>query len=162
MEQKRRLLLKGHLGPSVIAILLVALSSSACTKQQSATPGKTPPVPLAVDWNASSSALSPGDQSLIRSALATQSDIRSILPTGTHPDIVQADINGSAGVLYASERLDSDGSIIPTEGLVLLVRRSSAGSWAVVPPQDAGFCDIVKNLPPGVIDQPSTSISAGC
>ncbi|MDQ1537789.1 MAG: hypothetical protein QOE58_2182 [Actinomycetota bacterium] len=143
----------GHCRTQLIASAILLLLTSGCGHSPSAT----------IDWHPSPSTLSEGDGRQIRAALSHEAKgLERQLPPGTHLGVVQATASGSTAVLYASEVQNSDGSVVPTEGILILGTRSTGAEWTVVFPGDPGFCQALNSAPASVLDPVVKSHFVGC
>jgi hypothetical protein len=99
----------------------------------------------------------------VKHALASEaSSLQALVPQGTHLEVTQADIEAPWGVLYTTERNDTDNSTVATEGLVLLLTKTASGTWALVSEASPGFCSALGRMPTNLIDASFKNHFIGC
>lgn len=121
------------------------------------TPGvpapASPSVPTgaAMRWAVPAAELPADVAEPLRSAVIASEVLRRFVPPARYVELEHAKVAGDWGVLYGSLRYDTDGSPVPTEPLMVLVKRTATG-WQTLTAQDREFCTSLKQMPDSVVD----------
>lgn len=118
---------------------------------------------LVIKWGPRASGALGRDAPEITRALASAAPIlRPLVPQAVHLEVTDARIEGSSGLLYGTERADVNDSVVPTEGLILILSKATRGTWKVVPEGSPEFCHAISLLPPGLMNTSFRSHFLGC